>query len=205
MQGQRWLLRNRTHASSSGTASQRTPPRYCPQPSASKIVGPEVCKETTCHQLRAPAVSPWGRARVSCIRFRQNDLALTRSDWNRKALLLERSTSKDHILRAVNSLPDNSVLGRARGELYPVETDVRLCDELRTGQEVEVDMENDVLTVLDSGTQYNLKPLGEVRLRHPCMSIILCVWRLTSRVGGCPVGCHAQNVITPLDDTGIGI
>mmetsp|Transcript_14282 Transcript_14282/g.43135 ORF Transcript_14282/g.43135 Transcript_14282/m.43135 type:complete len:227 (+) Transcript_14282:151-831(+) len=47
------------------------------------------------------------------------------------------------------------------GELYPVETDVRLCDELRTGQEVEVDMENDVLTVLDSGTQYNLKPLGE--------------------------------------------
>jgi 3-isopropylmalate/(R)-2-methylmalate dehydratase small subunit len=49
------------------------------------------------------------------------------------------------------------------GELYPCETDVRLCEELATGQEVEVDMENDVLTVLESGKQYNLKPLGEVR------------------------------------------
>ena len=49
------------------------------------------------------------------------------------------------------------------GELYPCETDVRLCEELATGQEVEVDMDNDVLTVLESGKQYNLKPLGEVR------------------------------------------
>lgn len=72
--------------------------------------------------------------------------------------------------------------GRASGELYPVETDVRLCDELRTGQEVEVDMENDVLTVLDSGTQYNLKPLGEVRLRHLCMPIFLCVWGLKANM-----------------------
>ncbi len=49
-----------------------------------------------------------------------------------------------------------------RGELYPCETETRLCDELTTGQEVEVDMENDVLTVLETGKQYNLKPLGEV-------------------------------------------
>ena len=56
-----------------------------------------------------------------------------------------------------------------RGELYPCETDVRLCDELKTGQEVEVDMENDVLTVLSDGTQYNLKPLGEVRPLAPTM------------------------------------
>jgi len=48
------------------------------------------------------------------------------------------------------------------GELYPVETDVRLCDELTTGEEVEVDMENDMLTVLASGKKYNLKPLGDV-------------------------------------------
>lgn len=52
---------------------------------------------------------------------------------------------------------------RCRGELYPCETDVRMCEELETGQEVEVDMEKDVLTVLDSGKQYPLKPIGDVR------------------------------------------
>lgn len=55
-----------------------------------------------------------------------------------------------------------------RGELYPCETDVRLCDKLKTGQEVEVDMENDVLTVLSDGTQYNLKPLGDVSTPFFC-------------------------------------
>jgi len=61
-----------------------------------------------------------------------------------------------------------------RGELYPCETDIRLCEELSTGQEVEVDMDNDVLTVLESGRQYNLKPLGEVHCRrhHSCAHII---------------------------------
>ncbi|KAL4437545.1 hypothetical protein ABPG77_003526 [Micractinium sp. CCAP 211/92] len=47
------------------------------------------------------------------------------------------------------------------GELYPVETDVRLCEELETGREVEVDMENDVLTDLTTGKKYSLKPLGD--------------------------------------------
>ncbi|BDA48387.1 3-isopropylmalate dehydratase small subunit [Coccomyxa sp. Obi] len=47
------------------------------------------------------------------------------------------------------------------GELYPCETDVRLCDELQTGEEVEVDMNKDVLTVLSTGKQYPLKPIGE--------------------------------------------
>ena len=47
------------------------------------------------------------------------------------------------------------------GELYPVETDLRICDELETGDEVEVDMENDVLTVLSTGKAYSLKPLGD--------------------------------------------
>jgi hypothetical protein len=53
------------------------------------------------------------------------------------------------------------------GELYPCETDVRLCEELRTGEEVEVDMEKDVLTVLSSGREYPLKPLGEVKKISP--------------------------------------
>ena len=44
---------------------------------------------------------------------------------------------------------------------------MRLCEELETGQEVEVDMEGDVLTVLASGKQYPLKPIGDVRpLNH---------------------------------------
>lgn len=47
------------------------------------------------------------------------------------------------------------------GEVYPVETDVRLCDILETGQEVEVDLEKDLLTVIESGKQYPLKSIGE--------------------------------------------
>lgn len=54
----------------------------------------------------------------------------------------------------------------ATGELYPVETDIRLCDELETGAEVEVDMENDVLTDIASGKTYPLKSLGDVRRRR---------------------------------------
>ena len=49
-----------------------------------------------------------------------------------------------------------------RGELYPVETDERLCDALQTGNEVEVDMEKDILTDLSTGKTYSLKPLGDV-------------------------------------------
>lgn len=48
------------------------------------------------------------------------------------------------------------------GELYPVETDERLCDVLKTGNEVEVDMVNDVLTDISTGKKYSLKPLGDV-------------------------------------------
>lgn len=80
-----------------------------------------------------------------------------------------------------------------RGEVYPVETDERLCDVLQTGrpatsdclcslwtllvfistyagQEVEVDLEKDVLTDIASGKQYPLKSIGEVSLQ--------CRWSL---------------------------
>lgn len=43
-----------------------------------------------------------------------------------------------------------------------METDTRLCDVLRTGMEVEVDMEKDVLTDLSTGKTYDLKSLGDV-------------------------------------------
>lgn len=47
------------------------------------------------------------------------------------------------------------------GELYPVETDIRLCDVLKTGTEVTVDMENNVLTDHSTGKTYQIKPIGE--------------------------------------------
>ena len=75
------------------------------------------------------------------------------------------------------------------GELYPCETDVRLCEELATGQEVEVDMDNDVLTVLESGKQYNLKPLGEVRPPD-------------FRVYACPFNPKPLGEVRPLGQTG---
>lgn len=49
----------------------------------------------------------------------------------------------------------------ATGELYPMETDARVCDGLTTGEEVEVDMEKDVLTSLTTGKVYPLKPIGD--------------------------------------------
>ncbi len=51
-----------------------------------------------------------------------------------------------------------------RGELYPCETDERLCEQLETGAEVEVDLEADRLTDLATGRTFSLKPLGEARL-----------------------------------------
>ena len=58
------------------------------------------------------------------------------------------------------------------GELYPVETDVRLCEELETGREVEVDMVNDVLTDLTTGRKYSLKPLGDVSGGHEAPRVL---------------------------------
>lgn len=47
------------------------------------------------------------------------------------------------------------------GELYPVETDMRLCDELKTGEDVTVDMEKNVLINHTTGKEYALKELGD--------------------------------------------
>ena len=86
-------------------------------------------------------------------------------------------------------MPSCSAEGRGcwscRGELYPCETDVRLCEELETDEEVEVDMESDVLTVLRTGKQYCLKPIGDVNpLSKPpcflCCSLPNLLWRSSS-------------------------
>jgi 3-isopropylmalate/(R)-2-methylmalate dehydratase small subunit len=47
------------------------------------------------------------------------------------------------------------------GELYPCETPDRICENFKTGEEVEVDMEENVIRKVASGEEYSLKPLGD--------------------------------------------
>ena len=49
----------------------------------------------------------------------------------------------------------------ATGEVFPYESVDRLCDVLKTGDEVTLDFTRDIVT--HGGTVYALKPLGEVR------------------------------------------
>ena len=51
----------------------------------------------------------------------------------------------------------------ATGELYPCECADRLCDELKTGDVVTVDLDKETFTVQASGKVHLLKPLGDVR------------------------------------------
>src|SRR4051812_4277911 len=49
----------------------------------------------------------------------------------------------------------------ATGELYPYDSNERLCDLVKTGDIGTLDFTNDTFTV--NGKTYSLKPLGEVR------------------------------------------
>jgi 3-isopropylmalate/(R)-2-methylmalate dehydratase small subunit len=49
----------------------------------------------------------------------------------------------------------------ATGELYPYDSNERLCDIIKTGDVATLDFDADTLTV--NGQTYSLKPLGEVR------------------------------------------
>ena len=51
----------------------------------------------------------------------------------------------------------------ATGELYPCECTERLCDILKTGDVVTVDLDACTVTVKASRSVYNFKPLGDVR------------------------------------------
>ncbi len=51
----------------------------------------------------------------------------------------------------------------ATGELYPCESTQRLCDTLKTGTVVTVDLDAGTVTLKDSGTVYRFRPLGDVR------------------------------------------
>src|SRR5205814_2258877 len=51
----------------------------------------------------------------------------------------------------------------ATGELYPCECVDRLCDVLKTGENVTVDLDAATVTAGSSGQVYRFKPLGDVR------------------------------------------
>jgi 3-isopropylmalate/(R)-2-methylmalate dehydratase small subunit len=51
----------------------------------------------------------------------------------------------------------------ATGELYPCEITERLCETLKTGDFVTVDLDAGTVTVKDSGKVCKFKPLGDVR------------------------------------------
>ena len=51
----------------------------------------------------------------------------------------------------------------ATGELYPCELTERLCDVLKTGDVVTVDLDKASVTVEATGKVYAFKPLGDVR------------------------------------------
>lgn len=49
------------------------------------------------------------------------------------------------------------------GELYPCELTARLCELLKTGDVVTVDLDKSTVTAQAAGKVYNFKPLGDVR------------------------------------------
>ena len=51
----------------------------------------------------------------------------------------------------------------ATGELYPCESVDRLCEVLKTGDVVTVDLDAGTVTVKGTGKVYKFKPLGDVR------------------------------------------
>src|ERR1044071_2390922 len=51
----------------------------------------------------------------------------------------------------------------ATGELYPCEAKDRLCDILKTGDGVTVDLDAATVTVQATGKVYSFQPLGDVR------------------------------------------
>ncbi len=51
----------------------------------------------------------------------------------------------------------------ATGEVYPVETDCDLAQRVKTGDEIEVDLDQKTITIIADGTTYAIKELGAVK------------------------------------------
>ena len=50
----------------------------------------------------------------------------------------------------------------ATGELYPLESESRMCDVFATGDDAEIDLEARLLTMISNGRTFALHPLGPV-------------------------------------------
>jgi 3-isopropylmalate/(R)-2-methylmalate dehydratase small subunit len=50
----------------------------------------------------------------------------------------------------------------ATGEVFPIESETRLCKEFKTGDEAEVNIEANTVTRLSDGKVFALKPIGAV-------------------------------------------
>ena len=83
-------------------------------------------------------------------------------------------SSREHAPIALGSAGCNIVLAEsfariffrnsvATGELYPCECLDRLCDILKTGDVVTVDLDAGTVTVQNTGKVHQFKPLGDVR------------------------------------------
>lgn len=51
----------------------------------------------------------------------------------------------------------------ATGELYPCELEQRLCEVIRTGDELRIDLDACTVSVVGTGKTYRIKPLGDAR------------------------------------------
>lgn len=49
----------------------------------------------------------------------------------------------------------------ATGELYPLESEGRLCEECRTGDVVTIELGESLLINHTTGKEYRLKPIGD--------------------------------------------
>ena len=83
-------------------------------------------------------------------------------------------SSREHAPIAMGSAKCRIVLGEsfariffrncvATGELYPCEITERLCDVLKTGEVVTVDLDACTVTVKSTSKVHKFKPLGDVR------------------------------------------
>jgi 3-isopropylmalate/(R)-2-methylmalate dehydratase small subunit len=51
----------------------------------------------------------------------------------------------------------------ATGELYPVDASARICETIRTGDEVELDLDANTVKLTRTGQTWATKPLGDAR------------------------------------------
>jgi len=107
------------------------------------------------------------------------DFVLNQPRYKGASILLTRKnfgcgSSREHAPIAMGSANCQLVLAEsfariffrncvATGELYPCEITERLCDVLKTGDIVTVDLDAATVTVQATGKVYHFKPLGDVR------------------------------------------